>query len=373
MKVLAVYSTEQLLGGGEVSFTLSLRAIQSAGCSVLAMVPARGPLYDHLLEQQIVPEVACQQSLRRGLNFRHLIRPRPDWLEIARRFEPDLIHANSVRAALYAQAVARSIGIPCVLHARIADRDRLADLFLLRTLGAIICTSETVRRRFPAFAARAQLFVLPNAVDVERFRTPGPSFQEKRGAWLGDGQVLVGIVGRLSPKKGQIHAIRAAPFVIHKHPEIRFVFVGEEDPQCPGYRDELLRTVRDRHLDRHFVFAGFEPDMPSAYHALDFVVFPSLSEGFGRVIIEAGAAGKAVLAFDIDAAKELLAEFSPLLVAAEDESKLAAGILSLIERPDVRAELGARLQRLVETRFGVDRHRDGLLAIYRELVSLRRH
>src|SRR5437867_75908 len=104
MKLLAVYSSNHILGGGEISFTLALTALQRAGVEVLAAVPASGPLSDYLSRSDIRVTVVPQQTLRPGFGVRYLVRPHPKWIALVRQFRPDIIHCNAIRPALYAQA-----------------------------------------------------------------------------------------------------------------------------------------------------------------------------------------------------------------------------------------------------------------------------
>src|SRR5687767_3667238 len=204
MKILAVYNTDQMLGGGEISFTLSLRLARQLGCEVLALLPGVGPLADHLKKQQIPFVIAPQESFRRGLNIQYLIWPQREWLDVARDFRPDLIHCNAIRSALYAHAVARRLNIPTILHARKSEPNQLVDCFLLLGLDAIVCISQVVRRRFPTWLAPEKLRVIYNAVDLGAFEKKPARAEALRAQWRREeDDLLVGVIGRLSPTKGQ--------------------------------------------------------------------------------------------------------------------------------------------------------------------------
>jgi len=369
MKVLGIYSTDQMLGGGEISFTLSLQLVQKSGWEVLAAVPGLGPLSEYLEKSGITSAVLPQRPLREDLAARHLLFPQPAWLELCRKFRPDLIHCNAVRPALYAQALSREHGIPAIMHARKAESLPIVDLFLTCTLAAIISTSEVVRRRFRRGLGRCRVEVLHNPVDLEQFERPTPRAAELRQEWSMGAGMLVGVIGRLSPIKGQHWMIQAAPEVILKVPETRFVFIGSEDPCFPGYEMKLRSEIQRRGIVDKFLFAGYQDDLPSAYHALDLVVFPTSSEGFGRVIIEAGAARKPLVASDIDVVREVLSpELEDLTVPLGQAKPLAERIARILEDPALGQELANRLHEHVGQHFGLEAHRRKLLWVYDQVI-----
>jgi hypothetical protein len=80
MKVLAVYSAAEILGGGEISLTLSLQLIAKSGWDVPAALPGTGPLSDYLRERGIPFVNLPQPAMRGNLNSRYLIFPQPDGL-----------------------------------------------------------------------------------------------------------------------------------------------------------------------------------------------------------------------------------------------------------------------------------------------------
>ncbi len=373
MRLLAIYSTDQILGGGEVSFTLSLKLVQQSGCDVRAVIPAEGPLGRYLDRHQIPYEVVSIDSLRTFSNLGHLLGPRQDWLAVASKCKPDLIHCNSVRTALYGQAVGRKLGIPTIFSARTSVSDGLIDFFLLLRLDAIICISQAVRRRFPRWVRPRKVKVIYNAVDLAHFQNAGEEARQIRKTWLAEeNKYLVGVIGRISPLKGQEQVVRAARTVLKQVPETRFVFVGSEDPSFPGYDARLRAEVKRLGLEKQFVFAGFYEDISPVYHALDLVLFPTASEGFGRVIIEAGAAQKPLIASDIDVVREVLSpSLADLTVPVGQADELARRTVEFLKNERLREQTGRRLYEHVRKSFSPEAHRDQLLKLYQSLVQHR--
>jgi glycosyltransferase involved in cell wall biosynthesis len=372
MRVLGIFNTDNVLGGGEISFTLSLRSLIEKGCTVLAVVTDKGPLWEYLGQQEIPAEIADQPSLRKDLHIRYLVQPQPKLLGIARDFRPDIIHCNAVRSALYGQAVARRLERPAVMHARKTEKDGVIDSFLMATLDAVICTSHEVRHRFPRWPNRAKLPVLYNPVDIPLYERPSPEASLLRKEWLGGADLLVGVPGRLSPIKGQHLVVEAAPHVLRHAPLTRFVFVGSEDLSFPGFQAALQQRIRELGLTEHFTFVPWIKDPVAIYQALDVIAFPTSSEGFGRVIIEAGAARKALITSDIPVVKEVIGpELEDLTVHCDAAGPLAQRITDLLTDPGLRHSVAERLHNRVRENFGIAAHSQRLCEVYRQLISMR--
>ena len=365
MKLLAVYSSEELLGGGELSFTLSLQAIQQCGWELLAIVPGTGPLSEYLNERVIPFVVAPQPALRTGFACRYLFKAHPEWVHIARKFQPDIIHCNSVRTALYGQAVGQALAIPVIFHARIAERHPLIDTFLVRRTQTVICTSEAVRARFPFWVRRDQLKMLPNPIDPAFPTEPTVRSAELRRQWLGDfGTHLIGVIGRLSESKGQALIIDAAEEIVEEFPGARFVLIGAEDPSSRGYAGALRSMISARKLAAHFSFPGFEHSIGDAYQALDIVAFPTIAEGFGRVAVEAGVARKALVATDIPAIREIVSLKLSQFLVSHNPKAFSAAILNLLKDDSNRTAAANALHERVMGEFSLEKHRTRLLEIY---------
>jgi len=300
----------------------------------------------------------------------NLWTPNPGWDALVSDFQPDLIHANGIRSAAYAQAVGRHRGIPVAFHARIADSDPMMDLFLLEHVSAVFCVSRAVRARFPDGVGRAIRLLLYNAVDVGRFEMPGPAADQLRRRWIGDGNRLVGVIGELSPVKGQDRALAAAVEVVRRCPDSRFVFVGDAGPDADFVRDLEERVRSSSDLRARVVFAGFESDMASVYHAFDLVLVPSRSEGFGRVLIEAGAARRPVVAGDLPATRELIAgESSQVCVDFDDPVRTGERVVEILTGSRPVDTLVASQHRFVGERFGLEAHGRRLVELYERIRS----
>jgi phosphatidyl-myo-inositol alpha-mannosyltransferase len=184
-----------------------------------------------------------------------------------------------------------------------------------------------VSRYFPG-----EYKIIPNGVDVDFYASAKP-FPEFR-----DGKVNILFVGRVEPRKGAMYLLHAYARLKPTHPDTRLIIVGR-GPEL----GELRRFVHRHHLEDVF-FAGRVDDLDKArfYKTADIYVAPSTGqESFGIVLLEAMAAGCAVIASDIHGYKRVVQRnVSGLLVEPRDPGVLADALERLIADPDQRCRLG---------------------------------
>ncbi len=160
---------------------------------------------------------------------------------------------------------------------------------------------------------------------------------------------VVGVVGRLEARKGHRHFIEAMARIVTCEPRAVGLVVGE------GKEKSALQAQCDAlGLGEAVRLAGYWPDLPEAFAALDVFVLPSLMEGHPLAILEAMAAGKPVVATDVGGNREAVEPgITGLLVPPADPGALAEGILSLLRDPARAAAFGEAGRRSLERRFSL--------------------
>jgi phosphatidylinositol alpha-mannosyltransferase len=203
---------------------------------------------------------------------------------------------------------------------------------LSRRLAARIAVSESARRTVaPHFPGRYE--IVPNGIDVERFRRAGP-----RPRIFEEGRIHVLYVGRLEPRKGVDVLVRAMADLQRRHPEARLIVAGDGSD-----RTSLTDSARKAGTDARFAGPISEEELPAYFQAADIVCSPALGgESFGIVLLEAMAARRAVVASRIEGYLALVEhkECARLTPPGEAEP-LADAISDLVADPSLRARLGA--------------------------------
>lgn len=255
--------------------------------------------------------------------------------------DPDVVHLHSSKAGLAGRATIRGRR-PTLFqpHAwsflAVSGATRMAALawerLAVRWTTAVICCSESEREQGERSGIRVRSEVIPNAVDVSRFGTVDRAAARRR-LGLPSTAPLVVCVGRLSHQKGQDVLLAAWPLVRAAVPEARLVLVGD-GPDRAALAAQSSDGVQ---------FAGRQPAVEDWLAAADVVAQPSRYEGLALSVLEAMAAGRTVVATDVEGMAEAIGQ-GGAIVPPGDVKALAAAITERLLDPE-RAEAEGRAGR----------------------------
>ena len=293
----------------------------------------------------------------------------------------DIVHTHTSKAGFLGRLAARRAGVPAVMHTphgnvfdgyfnplatklfetmeRRAARwcDRIVEL----TPGGV---DEHLRR---GIGRPGQFCVIFSGIDLEPFgEAVKRRGKTRRTLGVKPDELLVGGVGRLEPVKGFTYFVDAARRVLEAVPEARFVLAGQ------GSLDGPLRAQAGP-LGGRFDFLGPRDDVPDLMAALDVFVLPSLNEGMGRVLLEAGAAGVARVAARVGGVPDIVRDGDTgLLVPPRDAEAVAQAVVALAREPDRRKALGEAAREHVVPEFGLDRMVMRIEALYEDVIREKR-
>ncbi|PYJ19086.1 MAG: hypothetical protein DME94_00855 [Verrucomicrobia bacterium] len=198
----------------------------------------------------------------------------------------------------------------------------------------------------------AKIEVIGSAVDLEKFKPPRNRAKFRREIGLGDNTPLIGNVGMIRPDKGQLVLVEAAPLVLQKRPDARFVIVGQGTGILK--RGINVRNAIDRAgLADKIIMAGYRWDTPNVYAACDMIVIASLrTEASPIVLREAFASGRPVIATKVGDIPEILRDReNGLLIEPGDTQALANAIMEFITDPNLAAYCAANGLRYATEHF----------------------
>ena len=197
-----------------------------------------------------------------------------------------------------------------------------------RRLSGHIAVSRAAKN-FISYYFPADYRIIPNGVNLDRFdpdNVPLPQFM--------DGKQNILFVGRFEKRKGAKFLLRAIPSIRERHPDTRFIFVGDG-----GLRPGFQRFV-ERHGWHDVIFTGYasDEDLPRYFASADIFCSPAIGgESMGVVLLEAMAAGKPIVASDIEGYATVVNSNSDgLLVPPRDSEAIAASIGRLLESDTLR-------------------------------------
>jgi glycosyltransferase involved in cell wall biosynthesis len=310
---------------------------------------------------------------------------------LLRRLEPDIVHTHTAKAgalgrvaASFYNATRRPSRRAVVVHTfhghvmqgyfgPVASRAvRAAERALARMSDRIVAISSTQRRDLVEvfrIAPARKVVVVPLGLDLDQLQhAPDRDGSLRREAGFPGDAIVCGYVGRLVPIKHVDLLIRAFAEVQRRQPRARLLVVG--DGEC---RVDLERLVGDLSLTGLVCFAGWRTDVVAVYGALDIVALSSRNEGTPVALIEAGAAGKAIVATRVGGVPDVVeTERTGLLVPDDDLAALASAIERLIVDTALRARLGSSARESSIGRFGYRRLVDDLDRVYHVALHVRR-
>lgn len=234
--------------------------------------------------------------------------------------------------------------------------------FFYSRADLVLAVSPAVADGLREMGLRTPIRVVPNAIDLERFR-PQPGWREEVRAELGiplDAFVAIA-TGQIQPRKGVDTFVRVARLC----PEATFVWLGGMPFKAltAGFRRMLRMTKR---VPANCRFPGEVPheEVPRYLAAADCLLFPSRQETFGFTIVEAAAAGLPLVLRDLDVYRPLFGD----AYLACDEDGFARAVQQLMSDPDMRADYAARSLRMAEA-YGLQTHADALIDAYRWVLE----
>ena len=236
--------------------------------------------------------------------------------------------------------------------------NRLADAVTVNSAAV----GEAVRRQERFWGGKIRLVY--NGVESR----PGPVGRIDRlcPEVAEDGATVVTYVANLFAYKGHADLVEAARQVADAFPSVRFLLVGGD----AGEEGNVRRRIEAMGLGRNVLLAGPRPDAAAIVAASAFLVHPSHQEGFSNAILEAMAAGKAVVATRVGGIPEAVEDGrTGLLVPPRDPAALAGAVLSLLRDPDGARAMGEAGRRRAEEEFSIGRMVGEIESLYVELLA----
>ena len=294
-----------------------------------------------------------------------------------RRAGIQVIHtSDKKRAVIMTTLLHRLTGIPFVYHIHNNYVDYPANRRALRLAAAIVANSEDMKRDFVRERGPdlERIEVVYNGVDTDEF-APGLASNLRAELKVGADDVLIGVVSRLAPDKGQETFIRAAAQVVARDPRAHFVLAGDDSifSDNADYVPMLHRLVRELGLESRTHFLGCRGDMANIYGGLDVVVNTAWREAFGMVVVEAAACGKPVVGTRAGGIPEIITHGEDgFLFPVRDEAALAGILVDLVRDPALRARLGTAGRANVERRFSIAVQACATEDVYRQVARPRK-
>lgn len=290
----------------------------------------------------------------------------------------DLVHTHTSKAGFIGRMAARRAGVKHIVHtphghifhgyftvpvvAIYTQLERRAARYSDRIIA--LTGAEIDQHLDRGVGTRDRFVSIPSGIDVDAFENAESKRNEARAdLGVNDCDCVVIGAGRLEPVKGFTYFIRAAAMIADRHPSLLFWIAG--DGSCRG---DLERQARESNVE--IAFLGWRDDLDTLFAAADIFVLPSMNEGMGRVIAEAGAAGLPVVAARTGGIPDIVRDGETgLLVPPGDAQAMADAIEELAENPSRRADWGRAARAHIRAGFSAEAMVQRIESVYEELLS----
>jgi glycosyltransferase involved in cell wall biosynthesis len=356
------------------------RAARSAGWDVSIGTRVR----DH--GKRIEDEGLHLHPLRLVRSSRHPVRELLSIFELVRlyrRIRPDVVHHIALKPILYGSVAARLSRVPAVVngfaglgYTFTVSGERKGVLrsmigMALRWAVAlphsrVVFQNEGDAREFAdaGIVRHDQIRIIRGTgVDTDKF-VPSPEVHD------GNKDPLVVLAGRMLWDKGIGEFVEAARLLRASGVRARCAIVGMVDEENPAAIS--ARQLQAWQKEGVVQWWGHRDDMPDVLASAQIVVLPSYREGFPKVLLEAAACARPLVATDVPGCRAIVKDgINGFLVPPKDPISLCQAVVKLLQDPALRARMGAQGREIVVKEFSVDRISRETLDLYRELLGKR--
>jgi len=290
-----------------------------------------------------------------------------------------IVHTHTSKAGVVARLAAKLAGVSVIVH---TPHGHIFHSYFGWTLTEIFLNLERIFSKFTDkiitltdnckqehidlnIADSSKFLTVHSGVEVDRFLNPSKDMLNTNNLSIHNGKKVVGTVTRLVPVKGVKYFLDSIHQILKEYPDVRFLIVGD------GWQKaDLEHKMIEEGLIDNVTFSGVRDDVPELMSGMDLFVLPSLNEGMGRVLVEAGIMGKACIATKVSGIPELIEDGrTGLLVQPKDSSGLAKGILKLLKDPDLADKMGKAAREKMLNGFSSDIMVERIDGLYKDLLN----
>jgi glycosyltransferase involved in cell wall biosynthesis len=382
------------LGGGEIALANLVRYLDLKKVKPIVVLASDGPLVERLRAVAdtyvlpLSPRVVTHKKDKLGIATLFRVRDALSVLiyvgrlaRFIRAHNIDVVHTNSLKADIIGGMAARLASRPVVWHVR----DRIEDdylpklvvqtfRFLTLLIPTYVIANSAATLRTLRLGKGARGTSIPSGIELNAKSAvvhdgTSPVLPEKSSGPRSG--FCVGLVGRISPWKGQHIFIRAAALVNKRLPETHFIIIGAALFGEDQYDQEVRRLPGELGIQDNVEFAGFRNDIKHAIAELDLLVHASTKgEPFGQVIIEGMAAGKPVVATNGGGVPEIVEDGQTgILVPMGDVEAMAEAICQILSDPARAKAMGVRARQRVADHFTLEQTARRVEAVYAEILQ----
>lgn len=380
--------TRYLRGGGTEKNTIySIRALEKTKFSVDIAMGRESDLSYAEKELPGINEIIVIKALDNDFNPIKNLKALFEIFRLIRKNGYKIVHTHQCKASILGCLAAKFASTPVVilgLHGDYLENPRfkgllrktyeLVERIAVHHASMIISVGEEVKeryvKRYGLSPSRCQ--VVRSGMELSNFFHAATLSEDKISQKKGEldirrDELVVGKVSSLEFRKGYRFAIEAAAKIIRANSEgIKFLFVGEG-----AERAELEGLAERLGINERIVFTGFREDVDELMAIFDVFIFTSLMEGLPQVLVQAAAAGRPVVSFEVEGVREIIKDgVSGFIVPSGDVDALAEKVNFLLSHPDKAKVIGRQGRESIGNKWDVKVMQERIRAIYDKLSEV---
>jgi glycosyltransferase involved in cell wall biosynthesis len=381
-KVVVLHVITRLIGGGADENTVY----------TLQGITAKDGDFQCLLAGGIQSDLTMLKKLNGKLPF--IIVPNlhrnicllDDWLalcsliRLCRKTQCDILHTHTAKAGILGRIAGKIAGVPVIVHtlhgstfhpfvrgpARFLYHhlEKLTAHFCNRIISVSSVLSKTYVSQ--GVGKPEQYITIHSGMPLKKYlsvTSPKSKILESLG--IRSDHKIVGTICQLEARKGVSFFLAMAKAVAENMPGCKFIVVGKGEQ-----RQELEALTEKLGLENEVIFTGYRDDVPDLLSIFDVFVLTSLWEGLPRVLVQAAAAGKPVVAFNVDGVPEIVKDaYNGYLVKPKDLQRLVDRVVYLLKNPDAARDMGTKGREIVGRQWTIDAMVSQTRSVYRSLLE----
>jgi glycosyltransferase involved in cell wall biosynthesis len=358
-------SSEQKLGGGDVSLLTLASALSQHGWLPHVIVPGRGRLTrlfdEYGINYTIFPFVSMSWRTP-FLTLKNIYT----WRRMIKSIDPALIHANTTSVNRFFSFASSLLNIPYVTHVRLGMEpgETSWTYKYFPKPSAFIFVSKAMRDEcwpeMSQYCPKSYAYVVHNAIELEKY-VPGP--------YPGDNPYRIGIFANFAPLKRHEDFLRMASEINQQRSDVEYWIVGDDTGK--SFRKQILIDLsKELNLGESVKFMGHREDIPWLLSQIHVSVLTSQFESFGRVVIESMAAGIPVVASQTGGIPEIVEnQIDGILVDVGDYKAFANAAIDLIENKDKWSNISKRSIKKARSNYSSSANAKKIAHVYESVLK----
>lgn len=294
-------------------------------------------------------------------------------LNLIKKYDISIIHTHDFKSNLIGFIAHLFYRKPIIatIHGRIATPFRVKvyeafDSLLIRLFDKIVVGSNDLKNKLiNNWKINPQkIALIHNSVDISRFNLPLPSKQIREEFNIKEEEIVITTIGQLKKEKGVDYLLRAAPKVIEKVKEVKFLICGEG-----AYKEELIKITKKLGIIEKVIFTGFYKDLNQVLGVSNIFITPSLMESLPIVVLEAMCAGLPIIGTDVGDISFCINEKNGLLIKPGSSEEIFNALIKLLGKKERLKEMGKESINLVKERFSDEVMVKKMEDIYAHLIK----